>query len=147
MILVAPVTPYSPRVMFLARLYSGSGMPSPVLRALLRIAPKLVPWLLRHRYYADPRQVTSAAIQGYIDGLRNESTVRMLRESIRGWNPRRQKERMSRIKTPLLLLWGEDDKLVPASCIPQLMKALPHATCATIPNAGHLLFEETPESF
>jgi pimeloyl-ACP methyl ester carboxylesterase len=147
MILVAPVTPYSRRVMFLARLYSASGMPSPVLRALLRIAPKLVPWLLRHRYYADPRRVNPATIRGYIDGLRNQSTVRMLRESIRAWNPRRQKEQMSRIKSPLLLLWGEDDKLVPASCIPRLIKALPHASLATIPNAGHLLFEEIPESF
>src|SRR5450759_134483 len=103
-------------------------MTPPVLRALLRIAPKFVPWLLRHRYYADPRQVTPADIQGYIDGLRNASTVRMLRETIRGWNPRRQKEQISRLRTPLLLLWGEDDKLVPVSCIPCLMQALPHAT-------------------
>jgi len=147
MILVAPVTPYSRRVMFLARLYSASGMPPPVLRALLRIAPKLVPWLLRQRYYADPGRGTAEVIAGYIGGLRNESIVRMLRESIRGWNPRLQKEQMSSIKTPLLLLWGEDDKLVPASCIPRLETVLPGAELATVPRAGHLLQEELPEGF
>ena len=147
MILVAPVTAYSRRVMFLARMYYASGMPSPLLRALLRMTPTLVPWLMRHRYYSDPIRVTPEAVQGYVDGLRNESTVRMLRESIRNWNPRRQTQQIAGIRTPLLLLWGEADKLVPPSCIPGLKQALPHATVATIPNAGHLFIEEIPEAF
>jgi len=52
------------------------------------------------------------------------------------------KKRIHRIKTPTLLLWGEDDKLVPAIYAEEFRRSIPQAQFVTVPNASHMVMME-----
>lgn len=147
MALVAPLTPFCRRAVFIAGMFAATGMPAPLVKRLIEMAPMLAPWLFRHRYYCNPARITPETIPGYLEGLWGEATVPMLREAICEWNPSRCRSQLSRIHSPVLLLWGERDKIVPPSCIPSVLEALPNAAVVTIPQAGHLVYEEFPGAF
>ena len=54
--------------------------------------------------------------------------------------------RLRRVACPTLLLWGEDDKLVPPAYGEAYRKYLPQAQWQTIPRCGHLgMFEKEAE--
>jgi pimeloyl-ACP methyl ester carboxylesterase len=54
--------------------------------------------------------------------------------------------RLHRVKCPVLLLWGEHDRLVPPSYGKAYHKALPHAEWKVIADCGHLgMFEKEAE--
>jgi pimeloyl-ACP methyl ester carboxylesterase len=55
-------------------------------------------------------------------------------------------ERLGRLEIPSLLLWGEDDPVVPVSDAERLRDAIPTASLAVLPGRGHLLPEEAPET-
>ena len=49
------------------------------------------------------------------------------------------------VKTPTLLVWGKEDKIVPASCGKQYQQLLPNARLETIAAAGHCVEYEKPK--
>lgn len=54
--------------------------------------------------------------------------------------------RLHRVQCPVLLLWGEDDRLVPPSYGKAYQKYLPQAEWRTIPRCGHVpMFEREAE--
>ena len=54
--------------------------------------------------------------------------------------------RLHRIQCPTLLLWGDNDRLVPPSYGEAYKKHLPHAEWKVIPECGHLaMFEKEAE--
>lgn len=53
---------------------------------------------------------------------------------------------LGRLETPVFLLWGEDDALVPVAAAERLQEAMPSATLAVLPGCGHLLPEDAPET-
>jgi pimeloyl-ACP methyl ester carboxylesterase len=52
---------------------------------------------------------------------------------------------LRRIQAPTLLLWGDQDQMIPFSNAADYQRALPHATLAPLPGLGHLPFEEAPQ--
>src|SRR5689334_25303144 len=53
---------------------------------------------------------------------------------------------LHRIDVPTLLLWGEADRTVPFAQAAVWAAALPKASIKSFAGAGHLLFEERPET-
>jgi len=53
---------------------------------------------------------------------------------------------LHRIDVRTLLLWGEADRVVPFAQAAVWAAAMPKATIRSFPGAGHLLFEERPET-
>lgn len=53
---------------------------------------------------------------------------------------------LHRIRMPTLLLWGAQDRLMPTAQAAHWQRLLPDSRLVTVPGAGHLLFEEKPES-
>jgi pimeloyl-ACP methyl ester carboxylesterase len=54
--------------------------------------------------------------------------------------------RLRRVQCPTLLVWGEDDRLVPPAYGDAYRRALPHAELVRIPRCGHLpMFERESE--
>lgn len=51
------------------------------------------------------------------------------------------------VKVSVLLVWGENDKVVPVSDMKKIVKIIPHATFSVIKDAGHKLPYENPEAF
>jgi pimeloyl-ACP methyl ester carboxylesterase len=63
----------------------------------------------------------------------------------RPWSPKLQ-ARLRRVKCPVLLLWGENDRLVPPAYGSAYHQCLPQAEWKVIPACGHLgMFEKEAE--
>jgi pimeloyl-ACP methyl ester carboxylesterase len=60
------------------------------------------------------------------------ATDRALRQGLKGFDH------------PTLLLWGENDRIVPLGMAQDWQEVLPHAELAVIPGGGHLLLDEFP---
>ncbi|MFA9558340.1 alpha/beta fold hydrolase [Evansella sp. AB-rgal1] len=54
-------------------------------------------------------------------------------------------DQLKTIETPTLLLWGEEDKVVPLEVGKKLVEDLPNAKIKTFEKTGHLLTEERPK--
>jgi pimeloyl-ACP methyl ester carboxylesterase len=52
---------------------------------------------------------------------------------------------LHRVTQPTLLVWGEDDGVVPIGQAAEWAALLPHATLKTFPGQGHLLCDECPD--
>jgi pimeloyl-ACP methyl ester carboxylesterase len=53
--------------------------------------------------------------------------------------------RLERLTMPTLLLWGDDDQIVPVEHAAVWRPLLPNASSTVFPEIGHLLFHEDPE--
>jgi len=48
------------------------------------------------------------------------------------------------LPAPTLLLWGDDDRILPVALLREWRRELPAASVAVIPQGGHLLLDESP---
>ena len=113
---------------------------------LLALPPEEVPGYLTHdpavamRYFPQqPDPQFDARLGREIAGL-----ARALAPSPQG-NPKLA-HWAHRIRMPTLLLWGENDRLMPVAQARHWQRLLPDCQLAYIPGAGHLLFEENAAS-
>ncbi|WP_042279357.1 alpha/beta fold hydrolase [Candidatus Protochlamydia sp. R18] len=53
-------------------------------------------------------------------------------------------QRYNSLKHPLLIIWGDKDKLIPLTHYERFVKEFPQADCLLIPNCGHIPHEEKP---
>ena len=49
------------------------------------------------------------------------------------------------VRTPALVVWGDDDRIVPRSAADAYMRALPSARLEIVPACGHLVDMEKPD--
>lgn len=54
------------------------------------------------------------------------------------------KEKLSTIKVPVMIMWGEDDKLIPVSSARWFAEAIPSSKLVIYPKVGHIPMEEVP---
>jgi pimeloyl-ACP methyl ester carboxylesterase len=109
-------------------------LPKSMLRSNLRPA------------YADPRAMTDALVDRYYDmmlapGVRGAIIARMQQTVLEKPEPL-----LARIQTPTLLLWGEQDRLIPIANAEDYLKAIPNVRLVRLPAVGHLPQEEAPEA-
>ena len=55
------------------------------------------------------------------------------------------KERLAAIKVPVMIMWGEEDKLIPVSSARWFAEAIPSAKLVIYPKVGHIPMEEVPD--
>ena len=53
---------------------------------------------------------------------------------------------LARITNPALVVWGAEDRLLPASQAPLFVEALPDAELMIVEDAGHFVMQEKPET-
>jgi pimeloyl-ACP methyl ester carboxylesterase len=53
---------------------------------------------------------------------------------------------MARIDAPTLILWGEEDTLIPVSAGRWFDRAIPNSTLVVFPKVGHIPMEEAPDA-
>ena len=61
-----------------------------------------------------------------------------------GWDLRAFERDLARLETPLILVAGADDGMVPASNAFAVRAKVPHARVVTLKGLGHLAHEEAP---
>lgn len=93
--------------------------------------------------YLDPKLVTPALVDRYVDLARAPGH----REILLNQRPRRVATAadLSRIHVPTLVMFGQDDRLIPAADAEKFHKAIPGATLILYPGVGHLPMEQIPD--
>ncbi|MDR4889379.1 alpha/beta hydrolase [Fredinandcohnia sp. QZ13] len=84
-------------------------------------------------------------IDGYTEPFLDNRIFMGLTRMIRHREGDLSSEELKQIKHPVLLIWGEKDRVVPISVGKMLHQDLPHSTFVSIKNTGHLVPEECPE--
>lgn len=102
------------------------------------------------RMYSDDSRITPETRAGYAVNLEDPRSYDYAEGVIQSWRPDMQQLRAalpSISAVPTLLLWGADDRAVPAHSGLLLRKSFSDAEYVVLPGVGHLPYEEAPEEF
>jgi pimeloyl-ACP methyl ester carboxylesterase len=139
-----------------AAIYGGGGAPSWV-RPLLHTpqAKHLGPLLARsmrtfgerlaRTAWHDPTRLTPEIWEGYRKPLQAENWDRALWELTLASHPLGLDRRLREVHVPVLVITGDDDRIVPTEQSIRLAGELPSAQLVVIPNCGHVPHEECPQ--
>jgi pimeloyl-ACP methyl ester carboxylesterase len=98
--------------------------------------------------YGGADRVAESCLREVVDGLRKPGTLHHVLCIVRGWRAERAKLKaaLRRVKrTPMLLVWGDEDRTVSLSSAVKLHRKLRGSELVVVPGGGHGVFEETPE--
>ncbi len=106
--------------------------------------------LVRHLFH-DPKLIEAALARKPTDEdveaqIKSMETLARLAWEPRLFNPHLSKW-LHRVSVPTLILWGENDRLVPPAYGPAFAGLIPGARLQTIKDCGHLPNIEKPEEF
>jgi len=136
----------------------GSAFP-PWLRALLatpqgrRIGPLFVRRIaaqgeeILRRSWHDGSRITPEVVAGYRLPLRAQDWDRALWEVTLAARPVPLLDRLPELSIPVLVITGEEDRLIPSEASRRLAARIPGAELVLLPACGHLPHEERPAEF
>jgi pimeloyl-ACP methyl ester carboxylesterase len=144
-----------------AAIYSSGNSLPPVLSLLLNTpqADRWGPYFVRsiagksgddliHQAWHNPALITPDIIAGYRKPLNTPNWDRALWEfNLAGSNPEDLAPQLKNLKMPVLVMTGDDDRIIPTALSLKLGKEIPGATLAVIPACGHVPQEECPQLF
>jgi pimeloyl-ACP methyl ester carboxylesterase len=78
------------------------------------------------------------------DNQAREGTLYAALATVRGMHYEAEEQRYGALHQPMVLLWGERDRVLSIRHAPRLLEMLPRATLQRLPNAGHLLLWDEP---
>jgi pimeloyl-ACP methyl ester carboxylesterase len=95
----------------------------------------------------DPKFVTDAMVDRFweLNRFPGNRRATLQRFSMVHNNHPASKEVLSAIKVPVLILWGEEDNLIPVASARWFAGALPGSKLVIYPKTGHLPMEEMPD--
>lgn len=125
-------------------------MQDPVLGwlAVYLIPPKLQIYIVLHKSYYDPCKITWKQIRTYAKPIKERGGRHALLELAKGAIPSGicgHIDNYPTIKVPTLILWGDDDQVLPELIGCRLQQAIPGSTMEIINQAGHIPQEEQPD--
>ncbi len=138
-----------------AAIYTTGGTPEwfkPILGSLKRLpipdsvtrpALKVGKRLLKVAWH-DPTRIESDVIDGYATSWQVDGWDRAMWEMISVTGPMDISWVPPRIKTPTLVITGDDDRIVPTAESIRLAEEIPGAELVVIPECGHMPQEECP---
>ncbi len=95
--------------------------------------------------FAQARATVSAdRLRHYTDLISQPAHLRAALTLMAEWRLASLEQTLPRLTSPVLLLAGSRDPWYPPRIVQTFADRLPHAACATIPDAGHLPHEEQP---
>ena len=95
--------------------------------------------------YLDPRLVTPALVNRYVDLARAPGHKDILLTQSRRASTPVTRATFAAIRTPTLVMTGERDLLIPASDARGLAAAIPGAKLTAYPDVGHVPMEQIPD--
>jgi pimeloyl-ACP methyl ester carboxylesterase len=140
-------------------IYTGGGrFPTwvqPLLRTpqMRRIGPLLARAIQKWGYefgrsaWHDPSGFTDEIWAGYTRPLQAENWDRALWELTAASRPLNLEARLDQVRPPVLVITGDDDRIVPTAQSVRLASELPGAELVVIPDCGHVPHEECPQAF
>ena len=95
----------------------------------------------------DPAKATPEVLAGYTKPLRAENWDRALWEFTLATGSFDLPARLAEITVPVLVVTGDDDRVIPTEQSVRLASELPNARLVVVPECGHIPQEEQPEAF
>lgn len=141
-----------------AAIYSGGGAPGfvrPLLQTpqMQHLGPLLARLIQRGGYqfgqsaWHDPAGFTDAIWSAYQKPLRAENWDRALWELTAASRPLHLDQQLTDLTMPVLVITGDDDRIVPTEQSLRLATEIPGARLAVIPACGHVPQEECPSAW
>ncbi len=112
---------------------------------LFRIPPEQVPAYLVHDLKVIERHLPKEPDADFLAARYREMTT-IARIAWERPYSHRLARWLHRINVPTLLVWGEQDRMLPYQQAASWAKLIPAATVQTFRNAGHLVLDEKPEA-
>jgi pimeloyl-ACP methyl ester carboxylesterase len=138
--------------------YTGQGMPAPA-RLLLNtpqanhIGPLFVRRIQNWGYdfgrmaWHDPQGLTDEVWEAYTRPLQADNWDRALWQYTSSRSSINLVDHLDELTLPVLVITGDDDRIVPTEQSVRLAEELPNAELVVIPNCGHVPQEECPQAF
>ena len=95
----------------------------------------------------DPSKIPQATFDGYQKPLQVEDWDKALWELTLSSRESGLAERVNEFNLPILVITGDDDRIVPTEQSLRLAAEIPNADLVVIPQCGHLPHEECPDEF
>ena len=123
---------------------------TPVLGSLAvhLLPPKCQIRMILKKSYHDPAKITQAQVDAYAGPLASHGGRHALLEIGKLAIPADIQNYINKyptISVPTLILWGDDDKVLPRLIGERLKAAIPNSRLEIIPSAGHIPQEEQPD--
>jgi pimeloyl-ACP methyl ester carboxylesterase len=128
----------------------------PIVRTLLSSPLPLPEWALRRAVaeayrriaFHRPRAVDAKAIDAFTSHFREQRTVARYLQTGRALLPELKKPfRLERIACPVLVVWGEHDRMVFSKGAERVLDAVPGARLELVEDCGHCPQVECPDRF
>ncbi|MFC6646139.1 alpha/beta fold hydrolase [Granulicella cerasi] len=123
--------------------------PGRMLALSIPLAPN---WMILRAYNeaaGSKSRIHMRHLRKQLNVLRNRNTLRRILEMLRTWDEDMDQLRraltLKRIAIPTLLIWGDEDPVVPIASADKLEEHLADNERVTLAGMGHLLAEEAPQ--
>ena len=121
----------------------GQPMPVPASWSLMRhVLPQAVLRMSLQSAYAQPQSLTDALITRYHELLRAPGARQAMLERLRQTVLQEPLPLLAKIQAPTLLVWGEQDAMIPFSHAQDYLHAIAGSRLAALAATGHLPQEE-----
>lgn len=94
--------------------------------------------------FADPRRLTSQDVDQYYAPLAPGPARAALGQVLRDFRFEALRGRVTELRAPTLILWGQADRVIPFQSVADLVAELPRAAVVVVRGAGHNPQEEQP---
>ena len=94
--------------------------------------------------YADPRRLTEAVLRRYRDMLLAPGVRSAMMRHMRQMVLEDPTPVLARVRAPTLVVWGEQDRIIPPAKAADFARGLPDARVVMLPGLGHAPQEEAP---
>lgn len=124
----------------------GKAPEVPAVLQLVRVVlPRAVLRMNLKPAYVDPQTLTDPLLDRYHDLLRAPDAREAMLKRMHQMVLTDPVPRLQTIRAPTLLLWGEQDAMIPLSNAQDYLQAIGGSRLVTLPDVGHLPQEEAPD--
>jgi pimeloyl-ACP methyl ester carboxylesterase len=95
----------------------------------------------------DQSRITPEIVAGYRKPLKADNWDVALWQMSKSSHASNLASRLQELKLPVLVVTGDDDRIVPTESSKRLAKEIPGAQLMVFPNCGHVPQEECPQPF
>lgn len=95
----------------------------------------------------DPSLITEETFAGYRKPLQTKNWDRALFEFTIASRSSNMNERLDELKMPVIVIAGDDDRIIPTEYSVQASKNIPGSQLVILPGCGHVPHEECPAAF
>ncbi len=118
----------------------------PVLKHLLNyVTPRFLAEKSVMNVYDDPTKVTDTLVDRYFELFLREGNRQAFIDRMNFSDYPDHEKKIRALYVPSLILWGENDKLIPVENAMKFQADLPNDTLVILDRTGHVPMEEAPE--